>query len=140
MVKGVTYILKNDSTFQSLVGQNAALSKYKAYPVICPQPEIAPYSVVRMTGKRLMTKGKNSPRNEFEVEFSVASYCNSYDDVDALDQAVIQALIPYRGTVNGVTFGYVEFLSSMDDYVEAYGGLYARITSFTANVILDALT
>lgn len=140
MIKGVTYILKNDVTFQSLVGQNVALSKYKAYPVICPQPELVPYSVVRMTSKTLQSKGKNSSRNEFEVEFTVASYCNSYDDVDALDNAVIQAIVPYRGTANGITFGYIEFVNSMDEYVETYGGLYARMSSFKANITLDALT
>jgi len=141
MIKGVTYILKNDVTFQTIVGQNAALSKYKVYPVIAPQTEIIPYSVVRMTSKELLHKGQSgSNRNSYEVNFSVASYHKNYDDVDLLDQAVIQALVPFRGSANGVTFGYIEFTNSSDDYVEAYGGLYARVSSFRAQVTLDALT
>lgn len=141
MIKGVTYILETDAGFQTRVGQNAALTKYKVYPVIAPQTEIIPYSVVRMTYKELLHKGRTgSNRNSFEVSFTVNSYHKNYDDVDLLDQAVIQALVPFRGTSNGVTFGYIEFVSSMDDYVEAYGGLYARMTTFKAQVILDDLT
>lgn len=141
MIKGVTYILKTDATFQSIVGQNAALSKYKAYPVIAPQTELIPYSVVKMTSKELLHKGQSGDnRNSFQVEFLVASYHKNYDDVDTLDQAVIQALVPFRGTANGVTFGFIEFINSSDDYVEAYGGLYARMSTFRANVTLAALT
>jgi hypothetical protein len=142
MIKGITYILKNDPAFQTLVGQNAALSKYKAYPVIAPQPELIPYSVCKMTSKTLKHKGASSvqARNTFDVEFMVASYAKAYDDVDAIDNAVIQALVPYSGTVNGVSFTYIELLDSSDDYVEAYGGIFARMTRFTCTVKLTALT
>lgn len=141
MIKGITYILKNDPTFQGIIGRNAALSKYKAYPVIAPQTEIIPYSVVKMTSKELLHKGQGgSNRNSFQVDFLVASYHKNYDDVDTLDQAVIQALVPFRGTANGITFGYIEFSNSSDDYVEAYGGIYARMTMFRAQVTLNALT
>ena len=141
MIKGVTHILENDVTFQGIVGRNKALSKFKVYPVIAPQTEIIPYSVVRMTSKTLQHKGSNgSNRNSFEVSFTVNSYHKNYDDVDLLDQAVIQALVPFRGTSNGVVFGYMEFVESQDDYVEAYGGLYARMTIFKAQVTLAELT
>ena len=141
MIKGITYILKNDATFQSIVGQNKALTKYKAYPLIAPQPELVPYSVVRMTNKQLTHKGSSgSNRNIFDVSFMVTSYHTNYDDVDTLDQAVIQALVPYRGTANGVAFAWIEFVNSVDDYVEAYGGLYARMSNFNCNVSLDQLT
>lgn len=141
MIKGVTYILKNDVTFQSIVGQNVALSKYKAYPLIAPQPESVPYSVVRMTNKELLHKGASgSNRNAFNVSFMVTSYHINYDDVDLLDQAVIQALVPYRGTANSVVFGWIEYVNSVDEYVDAYGGLYARMSNFNAQVTLAELT
>jgi hypothetical protein len=141
MIKGITYILETDATFQTRVGYNVALTKYKVYPVIAPQTENIPYSVVRMTDKTLLHKGRSGDnRNSFEVTFTVHSYHKNYDDVDILDQAVIQALVPFRGTSNGVSFGYIEFVSSSDDYVEAYGGLYVRLTSFKAQVILADLT
>lgn len=137
MIKGVTYILKNDATFQSLVGQNTSLSKYKVYPVVAAQTEIVPFSVVKMTGKTLMSK---NVRNKFQVYFVVNSYSTSYDDVDAIDNAVIQALVPYRGTANGVAFDNIEFEGSFDDYIETYGGLYIRSTTFKAFITLTELT
>ena len=141
MIKGITHILKNDATFQSIVGQNVALAKYKAYPVICPQPEVNPYSVVRITSKSLMHKGTSGVnRNAFNIEFTVSSYHKNYDDVDLLDSAVIQALVPYKGTANGVVFGWIEFVNSYDSYEDVSGGLYVRISSFNCNVNLTALT
>ena len=141
MIKGITYILKTNAAFQSIVGQNRAMDKYKAYPVICPQPEINPYSVVRITSKSLTHKGASgSNRNVFNVEFTVSSYHKNYDDVDLLDNAVIQALVPYRGSANGVSFGSIEFGNSYDSYEDVYGGLYVRVSSFTCNVTLDSLT
>ena len=135
MIKGITYILKNDSTFQSIVGQNAALSKYKAYPVISPQTEVVPFSVCRMNSKRMIGKG----RNEFECSFTVSSYHKNYDDVEDLDYAVVQALVPRTGTYNGVTFGYIEFENTSDSF-EMQGELYGKVSSFNCQVTLTALT
>lgn len=136
MIKGITYILKTDATFQTRVGMNAALTKYKAYPVISPQTEVVPYSVCRMTSKSLQHKG----RSVFECEFQVASYHTRYDDLDELEDAIIEALVPIRGTYNSVNFGYIEFVNSSDDYVEAYGGLYVRVSSFKCSITKTALT
>ena len=135
MIKGITYILKNDATFQSIVGQNAALSKYKAYPVIAPQTEVIPFSVCRMTSKSL--EGKN--RTDFECQFTVSSYHKNYDDVEDLDNAVVQALVPRTGTYNGVTFGYIEFLNTSDDF-ELTAELYGKVSSFKCSVSLTPLT
>ena len=141
MIKAITYILNTDATFQTLVGQNAAATKYKAYPVIAPQNELVPYSVVRLTGKELLHKGRSAGgRNSYLCSFLVASYEHNYDDVDILDNAVIEALVPYRGTVNGVEVSFMEFISSSDDYVEAYGGLYVRNSTFQCNINVTALT
>jgi hypothetical protein len=136
MIKGITYILKTDTTFQTRVGQNVALSKYKAYPVIAPQTESVPYSVCRMTAKALQYKG----RSTYLCEFQVASYNKNYDDLEELEDAVIEALVPRRGTYNGIDFNYIEFTNSSDDYVEAYSGLYVRITSFSCSINKTALT
>ena len=141
MIKGVTYILKNDSGVQSLLGLNRASTKYKVFPVICSQEEVPPYSVVRMTSKVLAHKGTGgSNRNKFEVEFTVSSYHKSYDEVDQLDYYVTQALVPYRGTANSIAFDYIEFTGSSDDYTDSYDGLYIRNTTFRCCVSLSELT
>ena len=135
MIKGITYILKTDPTFQSIVGQNPALSKYKAYPVIAPQTEVIPFSVCRMTSKTLEVMN----RTDFECEFTVSSYHKNYDDVEDLDNAVVQALVPRSGTYNGITFGYIEFLNTSDDF-EMTGELYIKVSSFKCSVSLTPLT
>lgn len=125
MIKGVTYILKNDAGVQAILGQNFAATKYKVYPVIAPQTEIFPYSVCRMSSR--IVEAKNCG---YTAEFIVSSYHQNYDDVADLDDAIVTALNGENGTHNGVTFGYITFLNSNDNYVEAYGGLYVRESTF----------
>jgi hypothetical protein len=136
MIQGITYILKTDANFQTKVGQNAAFTKYKAYPVIAPQEELSPYSVCKMTSMNLQHKG----RSVYECEFIVASYHKNYDDVYALDNAVVEALVPIRGTYNGINFGYIEHVNTSDDYIEVYSGLYAKVSSFKCSITKTALT
>jgi hypothetical protein len=136
MIQGVTYILNTDATVQSLVGQNVALTKYKAYPVIAPQDEKPPYSVCRLTSMVLQYKG----RSVFDCDFLVSSYHINYDDVYDLDNAVLEALVPIRGTYNGINFGYIEFQGTTDDFVETYGGLYVKNSTFNCSVTRTALT
>lgn len=141
MIKGITYILKNDVGVQSLVGENKAATKYKVFPVIASQEEKPPYSVCRITNKVLTHKGtRGSNRNVFDFDVTVSSYHKSYDEVDLLDYYVTQALVPFTGTANGVTFHYIELTGSSDDYEEVYGGLYVRNTTFKCCVALSDLT
>lgn len=136
MIKGVTYILNNNAVFQALVGHNKSMTKYKAYPVITPQEEEAPYSVCKMTSKALKCKGLS----EFDCGFDVVSYAKNYDDVQLIDDAVLEALVPYVGTVNGVAFSDISFQNTSDDFVETYGGLYVKVSSFTCSIKITALT
>lgn len=136
MIKGVTYILKNDAAFRVLIGQNKALTKYKAYPVIAPQDEESPYSICKMSSKALKCKGLTT----FDCGFDVISYAKNYDDVELIDSAVLEALVPYSGTVNGVAFSDISFQNTSDDFVETYGGLYVKISSFTCVIKITALT
>lgn len=136
MIKGVTAILNADDTFKTLVGMNKALTKYKAYPLIAPQPEEAPYSICKMTSKSLKCKGLTT----FDCGFDVISYAINYDDVQLIDDAVLEALVPYRSTINGIAFSDIQFINTSDEYVETYGGLYAKISSFTCVIKKTALT
>ena len=141
MIKAITYILNTDATFQSIVGQNSRTTKYKAYPVIAPQAELVPYSICRMTSKDLLHKGRSAGgRNAFKCGFQVTSYANNYDDVDTIDSAVLEALVPFNGISNGISISYMEFSNSSDDYVDAYGGLYVRNSTFECNINVTALT
>jgi len=141
MIQGVTYILETDSVFQSLVGLNVAGTKYKAYPVIAPQDEKAPYSVCTMTGMVLQHKGNTAGgRSTYECEFTVSSYDINYDDVYALDNAVLEALVRRSATYNSIAFGYIEHLGTSDGYVETLGGLYVKTSTFNCSITRTAQT
>ena len=126
MVNAVTYILENNATVASLCGTNLAGSKTKVYPVVVPSTEKAPYIAVRQSGKS--SSGKNCG-DIFTIE--VISYETSYDRVAALNAAIITALeAQASGTVNGVTFAYLNQINEVDDFVKGDHDLYAKISTF----------
>lgn len=139
MVKGITYILNNDNTFQARVGLNVAGVKYKVYPVVCPNPEVFPYSVVKQTGKTPV-ECKDGPATTFIYTYDVYSFHQNYDTAETIDAAVVAALsLPDGGTFNAVVFQDIRFTNSVDGYDKDYR-LYAKITSFEAMVDEDQAT
>lgn len=133
MIQGITYILNNDGTFQTVAGLNKAGSKYKAYPVICPLPEEAPYSVVLLTGKNPYAECKNTT-NSFRYSFDVVSYHKNFEDVVTLDDAVVAALVGKTGPYNGVTFEEIRFDNTRDGEFSSDYKVFSRVSSFTAIV------
>lgn len=129
MLKGPIYILKENSTIQSLVGENLAETKAKVYPVICPQPESPPYIVLRQTAKELIAKGCG-----YNVGFDVFSYAESYDSVEAIDLAAVTALVGSTGTFNGVAISFINLFNTRDDSVLTPKILYVKVSSFTAHI------
>lgn len=132
MMNAVTHILKNDATVGSLVGNNAAGDKKKVYPVIVPSSEIEPYITVRIVDKRRPAKGC-----DYEYTVQVTSYDLNYDDVVTLNNAVISAIEGQAsGTVNGYSFGYLNFVTEQDEYmvdriaITHEHPLYAKTTTF----------
>lgn len=114
MIKAITYILENDATVQSLVGGNAAADKHKVYPVIVPSSEVEPYIAVRLTSKRMLGRDADCG---YEYGFQVSSYATSYDDVTALNDAVVSALTGQASaTVNGVSVGFINFITEHDEF------------------------
>lgn len=129
MTQGITHILKNDTAIQGIVGQNKAGVKYKVYPVVCPQPEEAPYSVVVQTARTPFGQCKGS-NDTFEYSFDVVSYHKNFEQVVTLDNAVIDALVGESGLHNGVTFQEIRFENSRDGNFSNEYGLFSRISSF----------
>lgn len=133
MIKGITAILNTNATFQGLAGMNKAGVKYKSYPVICTQPEEAPYSVIRITAKRPFGQCKDA-NSTFEYSFDVDSFHKNFEDVEALDNAVMAALDNVSGTYGGVTFQVIRFESMNDNpFIQEYS-LFSRTSSFIAIV------
>ena len=128
MLKAVTYILENDATVQSLVGNKTVdgLEAYhKVYPVVAPAEEKDTYIACRISGKSQLAKGC-----DYTYLIDVSSYATSYDAVTALNNAVISALEGEAGgTVNGVDFGSLTFNNEVDGY-DVDRRLFYKITTF----------
>lgn len=138
MIKAITYILENDVTVNSLVGNNDAGTKTKVYPVIAPSSEIEPYVTVRLTGKDSQGKGDCG----YNYRFQVSSYATSYDDVTAINEAIISALINTSpGTINGISVGYINFITEHDEFsvdrisITYEHPVYMKVSTFDANGI-----
>lgn len=138
MVKGITYILKQDAAFQAYAGRNKADTKYKAYPGVCPSPEKTPYSVVRLSGKAPLAECKGLVPKQFVCTYEVFSYTESYDDTENLDKTVVSALQRVESaTINGVEFTDIRFLNTRDNVVEIEGTtkvLFGKVSSFEATI------
>jgi len=139
MVRGITYILANDSNVRALVGLNKAEDKYKAYPNVCPQPEKFPYSVVRQTGKSPI-ECKGTVPDTYEYHYDVSSFHTSYESCEELDDAVVEALIKLNGgTFNAVVFQEIRHTNTVDQYSAEYN-LHVKTSSFIAWVDEDQTT
>lgn len=138
MVKGITYILANDTDVQALVGRNKAGDKFKVYPVIAPASEVPPFIVVVQTGK-VPVECKGYPTTQVYT-YDVYSYHNNYDSAEALDAAVCAALERNEGMFNGVEFQEIRRTNTIDSSsVDAETQVYAKISSFESMVNEDQI-
>lgn len=132
MVKGITYILVNDSTVASLVGENGENDTAKVYPVIATQTERYPFIVVRQTARTPEFCRGQRPTT-FNYRYEVTIVAKDYDELDALQDAVIDAIEnkAISTAINGVTFtDRIRNTNSFDiDYLEAYE-CYGRVLVF----------
>ena len=129
MLKAVTYILENNATVQSLVGNKTVdglESYHKIYPVVAPSEERDAYCICRVAGKAEVSKGSDT----YEYLIDVAIYNTSYDNVTELNAAVISALTTQAsGTINGVDFSYLNFVNESDGY-DVDRRLFFKVTTF----------
>lgn len=135
MVKGITHILTNNAAVQNLVGRNKANTKYKAYPGICGEPEKFPYSIVRQTGKTPVGECKDGQGSTYDYSYDVFSYHVNYEEAEAIDAAVVNALQGTSGTHNSVVFTEdIRHINTVDgDYVAEFK-LHVKVSSFQATV------
>jgi hypothetical protein len=138
MIRGVTYILKNDTTLQGEVGQNKAGTKYKVFPTTCGQAEEAPYVIVRLQN---MTPYhcKQGVTTTFSGSFIVSSYNKNFEETEDMDRAVRDALWRTRGTFNAVVFQDIIYEDTSDDF-DYDRQLFVRTSRFTATVDDDQTT
>lgn len=132
MIEGIITILKDDVTVQSLIGENAADVKYKVYPGVCPQPEKAPYIVVRRTGKPPVGICKGIKSTVFQPTVEVIVYHKSYNKLEAIENAVIDALDWKEGVYTGINYKTIQYQNSFDAEYIIDWSLHARVIEFEA--------
>lgn len=133
MVRGITFILKNNVNFQNEAGQNKAGVKYKAFPVVSGQDEQPPYSVVRQTSYVPRQCASGQPTS-YDGAFLVASYHKNFEDCEDLDSAVRDALDRQSGTHNGVVFQLITHEDTVDGDYDVDRGCYVKVSRFNAVV------
>lgn len=123
--RAITYILANDATVASLVGNNTADDKVKVYPVVVPESEKAPYVVVTVLGRTVASKGCSDQWN-----IQVVCYHTISDDCVALHEACRDALLgTAAATINGYEFSFVNFSTESDGFIRE-GNLYYKIAVY----------
>ena len=141
MMQGVIEILRLNSSVQTAVGQNAATSKYKIYPVMAPQTEKPPYIVCALTGSTpAQTK---DCRSTLDIEnFDCLIYSNNYEQGHEIDLAIRSALDYAHGNTDetNIYFDKIWFVSRRDAAVEGKEGMiYVRVASYACEVKVNPL-
>lgn len=140
MVKGVTYILANDSTTAALIGESAGSNEdgqsAKVYPVIATQKESFPLVTVWEIA-RIPQRCRGKRADSFQYQYEVHVYAKDYDEINSICQAVEVALYEANvdSLVNGVHFQTkIEAINRRDvGYVDDYKA-YAKVLTLEAMV------
>lgn len=127
MVKVITYLIENDSTVQSLLGEKSHGENHKVYPVFVPQGEKAPFITVRLNDSPRLGHNLSCGR-DYVVMVSVWS--NNYDDLDALCDAVIDAVDGRSGTINGEEVNMISYENQADLDYDKDHSVVGRGTTF----------
>lgn len=132
MIQGLIKVLIDNVGVQNAVGRNKANSRWKVYPVACPQPEDDPYIVLTIT-KADITLGKDCDANLDYPSVDVYCYGKNYAKIDELFNSVRDAIHTYSGTSEGYVFSGVH----LDDYRDGWVSdvnLYVRIATYKSMV------
>lgn len=122
MITDYINTLLDDSTIQSLIGQNKAANAYKVYPVVCDQGETVPYIVVAVTGCEPLECKDNTGLPDIET-FDTIIYSDDYEDLLAIETRVIEL---YNGVENTT-------LQTHRDLFDNERKCYVRVASFRKN-------
>ncbi len=134
MTPAIVAILIADSNVQTLVGQNKEGDKYKVYPVIVPEGESHPYIAVR-TNSRPPEECKAQRPSAFMPSATVFCYAQTYEDVLALEAAVIDAIDhKTSGSYGNTNVSNLRYIDTSDAFVKTSDGqgLYVRQPQFEA--------
>lgn len=87
MIAGINEILVEDSHIQTLIGNNAAGSKVKVYPVVAPAGEEAEYITTSLAGFN-PTQTKTEANNLDYPSVAINVHAKSYDKAVEISERV----------------------------------------------------
>lgn len=133
MMQGVIEILLDDVPYRNLVGLTADGTKYKVFPVVCPQTEKYNYTIATKTATSpIDCKGSISGYDQ--VNFTLLHYGLNYIDADSLHELSRSALDMRSSiTENGIYFDEIRFVTDQDLF-DNEAQLYVRKADYTAIV------
>jgi hypothetical protein len=133
MTEGIVNLLVNNTTVQTLVGQNVRADKYKVYPLITPQGERPPYITVQMT-TRTAVPCKGGRPTAFITQASINCYTVNYEDCRELARACSDVVD--NQTYTGDDYSLVEIYQTdeSEGWIDVDGlGLYVRTLTIEAH-------
>jgi len=136
MLKGINYILVNDSTVATLVGDNAAGDTVKVYPVMATQEEKFPL-VTTWEVSRIPEVCKGARPSHFNYTYEVHVYAKDYDEANAICDAITMALeeADVDSPINGVSFvDVIQNTNRRDGGMIEEHKAYWKILTFEAQV------
>jgi hypothetical protein len=136
MIAGINEILVEDAGVQAVLGQNAAETKYKVYPIAAPSGEALPYITTSIVSSSpTLAKGEASSLDM--NSFAVHVHASSYDGIQELDDAVREALDEKQSITDaGFTFDRIIFANEYDrpELFNPDNPKYIRTLIFNAQV------
>lgn len=136
MVKGITYILVNNSSVGTLVGNNIAGTTKKIYPIISTQSEKMPLVTVYETS-RVPEFCRGSRPTTFNYTYEIHVYSTDYEGANSICVAIVDALEEANtaSPINGVKYtDRIRNTNRRDNgYIEDYKA-YAKVLTFEAVV------
>ena len=123
----VTYILKNDATMTSLVGNNI-------YPIIAPQGTDWPFVVVS-TIDVTPSDFKDGVSTNDEYLFQVDIYAQTESECQTIASRVRTLLDDYTGTANSVQVSRIRFRGSEDSDFDIDLEIFAKSQEYRGLVI-----
>lgn len=105
-------ILDADATYSALIGSDGG--SVKVYPVKAPQAISKPYAVYHVIS-RIEDQNKDE-RGFITYNVQVDHYSDDFDELVSLDDAAINALNRYSGTINSVNVSSIRVFDGDTGY------------------------
>jgi len=126
MTEGIIDLLVNDTAVQTLVGRNAADTKYKVYPLATPQGERPPYITVQMTNRTAIPCKGGRP-TAFIDQCNVNIYTVNYQEGIALSRVCADAVDDEAYSGLDYSLPEIRVSDENEGWIDVDGlGLYVR--------------